>query len=369
MEKNVKQEKGGSYNGISYSIKYTMDETVFRINPDRSIFYKTHIAVVKGDQEIEIPNDIYVESKEDEGIWHSLCMAVNTSEDIIYLFAFEKDDNSSRYGMTGYVYEITDGTIQRYKVFDRANWGWMPYFDYSSGDLALHAFSFAGYYALEGTEENGWDMQMTENIMPDEFKALQEEHDKILFFSPDDMDDEEPEEDEEDDDIEFDDDFLDFLKNAESEESFTPCHKISEKIGEDRFYQLNQAAMWGAMNNYIQYRQSLLQCNIDVIADSQQYTFAIDSLNHLEGEMAEYESLDDYAARIEDEYLRGNFQAYIEFVLEMQFMSWAVYKICGDDLREIGIKYGEIYDRYLSEKRTELLNEREARLALKILYG
>lgn len=376
MKNNVQETKCGVYDNISYSIRYSMDKSDFRINPDGSRFYKTHLSIVKDGHEIDIPNDIYFECKEDEGIWHSMCMAVDTEEDIITLFMFEKDENSNRYSMSGYVYEISNDSIRKFEVFERANWGWMPFFDRTSGSLILNAFSFAGYYSLEGTRGLfGWDMEEVASIMPDEFEDIQKKHDKVLFFSSKGDDEveeeveyeEDNEEEEEEEDFEFDDDFFDFLKNQEPEEDFTPCHKISEKIGDSKFYQLNQAAMWGVVKDYIEYRQSLLQCDIDVLADSKQYTFAIDSLNRLEGELAEYESLDDYASHIENEYLRGNFQAYVEFVTEMQFMSWAVYQIGGEAIQDIGMKYAEIYDTYLYEKRKELLNEQEAKLAFKIL--
>lgn len=109
-------------------------------------------------------------------------LAVERETGTIRAFVMEKDNGLS-YGMSGYIYRLSGGTFEKEaNLFTSSNYGWFPYFTWDSGGLLLNFFSYAGYYRLWAYQSDGWTLNFGEQIDPDDFKALQQQHDLICIY-------------------------------------------------------------------------------------------------------------------------------------------------------------------------------------------
>jgi len=142
------------YGGAIYVLTTEdLDEVDYRSDPDGTKSYKTSIfltKIVNGNITSKVEID-----KLYSGSLHSAFGALNRgaigiSGDKIKIVFNEKDEYTTNYGQTGYIYLVDPYTIEFTKetLFTQANWGWYPYID-SNGDV-IH-FSFAGYYLYKNS--------------------------------------------------------------------------------------------------------------------------------------------------------------------------------------------------------------------------
>lgn len=144
-----------TYNGKTYVIKYKSDMNDIRYNPDGTEFYRTSFYLDLDGKKVEIPEDFYVHMEQTSN-WDKPCVAVDLVEGKSYFFVTSKTPGVD-YGMYGNIYVVnSNGSIETIPVYDYANWGWFPYFEYDMYDgMSLNFFSFAGYYGVRLYIENG----------------------------------------------------------------------------------------------------------------------------------------------------------------------------------------------------------------------
>ena len=170
-----------TYNGKTYSIiRKNTSTTDCRINGDGSRFYSCSYAIKAGNQTYDLPGTYYTHEDYRDFKDVGPAIAVDTSTGDIWAFLIEKDTDEY-YGMCGYMFKISGGSISRQTLFTAANWGWFPFFTWEEDQLILNSFSFAGYYALVALQDEDWALYYAGDIYPDEFKAIQQENDLIFF--------------------------------------------------------------------------------------------------------------------------------------------------------------------------------------------
>lgn len=153
------------------------DKTDIRKNPDGTPFMKTEykFEVKTGDDKIKIQlkDHFYIDPENPELV---PSVYVDNGLNVVYIFVWEKHEESSNYGMTGYVYEydIKRKEIEKELVFEKANFGWFPYFTKGDdGQLLLRHFSYAGNLDMISLKDkNGkWLTRPLQNITWQEAKA------------------------------------------------------------------------------------------------------------------------------------------------------------------------------------------------------
>lgn len=148
-----------------------------RKNAEGTPFFKTayKFEVKTGDNKLKIQLEdfFYIDPKNPE---MAPTVYVDDKLNVIYIFVWEKDEESRHYGMNGYVYEynIERKKIEKEIVFEKANFGWFPYFSKGDdGQILLHHFSYAGRMDMISLKnQNGkWMTSRLQNITPEEAKA------------------------------------------------------------------------------------------------------------------------------------------------------------------------------------------------------
>ena len=169
-----------NYNGKTYSIiRKNVSSTDCRINGDGSKFYACSYSVKVGGETYNLPGSFY--SYTDRNFRDTgPVMAVNTQTGKAYVFLIEKDTDET-YGMCGYVFTLSNGSISQQTVFTYANFGWFPYFEWYSDQFLLNMFSYAGYFSIIAPQNEDWALYYNEDIYPDDFLALQQQHDLIYI--------------------------------------------------------------------------------------------------------------------------------------------------------------------------------------------
>lgn len=169
-----------TYDGKTYSIiRKNVSSTDCRINGDGSKFYTCSYSVKVGNESYDLPGSFY--SYTDRNFRDTgPVMAVNTQTGKTYVFLIEKDTDET-YGMCGYVFTLSSGSISQQTVFTYANFGWFPYFEWYEGQFLLNMFSYAGYFSIIAPQDEDWVLYYNEDIYPDDFLVLQQRHDLICI--------------------------------------------------------------------------------------------------------------------------------------------------------------------------------------------
>ena len=153
------------------------DKTDFRKNADGTPFiktaYKFEVKTGSNKFKIQLKDHFYIDTDNPE---MAPSAYVDDKANMVYVFVWEKDEESRHYGMNGYVYEynIKSSKIKKEVVFEKANFGWFPYFTKGEdGRILLHHFSYAGRMdMLSLKDQNGkWMTHRLQNITPEEAKA------------------------------------------------------------------------------------------------------------------------------------------------------------------------------------------------------
>lgn len=171
-----------TYGGKKYSIvRKNLNTGNSRVNGDGSVFHECSYSVKVGRTVYDIPGTFYSYQTDRDDNDLGPALAVDQSTGDMWLFILEKDVDNY-YGMCGYVYKISNGSISKTTVFDMANFGWFPFFNHEEGRLALNSFSYAGYYSLICFEDEDWSLYGWYDIYPDDFKDMQAENEMIYIF-------------------------------------------------------------------------------------------------------------------------------------------------------------------------------------------
>lgn len=171
-----------TYGGKKYSIvRKNVNTGSRRVNGDGSEFFECSYSVKVGRTTYDIPGTFYSYQTHRDGNDLGPALAVNQSTGDMWLFILEKDVDEY-YGMSGYVYKISNGSISKTTVFEMANFGWFPFFNHEEGRLALNSFSYAGYYSLICFEDEDWSLYGWYDIYPDDFKDIQAQNQMIYIF-------------------------------------------------------------------------------------------------------------------------------------------------------------------------------------------
>ena len=113
------------------------------------------------------------------------CMAIDFNAWKIYIFSNSKTRNID-YKEDGYVFVsfLDNISFIEEPVFNNYNWGWFPYFTYSSGALSLQHFSFLNYFAVTSTRigNEGWKNEKGMGIQPGAFESRWMEHGSVLVI-------------------------------------------------------------------------------------------------------------------------------------------------------------------------------------------
>ena len=169
-----------TYNGKTYSIiRKNVSSTDCRINGDGSKFYSCSYSVKMGNDTYDLPGTFYSYTDRDFRDTGPV-MAVNTQTGKTYVFLIEKDTDET-YGMCGHVFTLSSGSISQQTVFTYANFGWFPYFEWNNDQFLLNMFSYAQYFSIIAPQDEDWTLYYNEDIYPDDFHALQQQHDLICI--------------------------------------------------------------------------------------------------------------------------------------------------------------------------------------------
>ena len=169
-----------TYNGKTYSvIRKNVSSTDCRINGDGSKFYSCSYSVKVGSDTYDLPGTFYSYTDRDFRDTGPV-MAVNTQTGKTYVFLIEKDTDET-YGMCGHVFTLSSGSISQQTVFTYANFGWFPYFEWNNDQFLLNMFSYAQYFSIIAPQDEDWTLYYNEDIYPDDFHALQQQHDLICI--------------------------------------------------------------------------------------------------------------------------------------------------------------------------------------------
>ena len=173
------------YEGKSYLIEANVDLSGdYRLNPDGTKFYPAKFRYSFGSEQFELPDTFYIDADCEDKTRFTSCVAMNLSTKDIYIFVFEKDEDSKKYSMTGYMYVVNGGAIkQSSRIFTKENWGWFPYFEYDN-TLLLNFFSYDGYYAETAklNASGSWTISKGSFIQPDSYRQIRAEKEAIYFF-------------------------------------------------------------------------------------------------------------------------------------------------------------------------------------------
>ena len=169
-----------TYNGKTYSvIRKDVSSTDCRINGDGSKFYSCSYSVKVGSDTYDLPGTFYSYTDRDFRDTGPV-MAVNTQTGKTYVFLIEKDTDET-YGMCGYVFTLNGGSISQQTVFTYSNFGWFPYFEWNDDQFLLNMFSYAQYFSIIAPQNEEWTLYYNEDIYPDDFHALQQQHELICI--------------------------------------------------------------------------------------------------------------------------------------------------------------------------------------------
>jgi len=153
------------------------DKTDIRKNAEGTPFFKTdykfEVKTGGNKLEIQLEDRFYIDPENPEMV---PSVYVDDKLNMMYIFVWEKDEESRFYGMNGYIYEYNIKLEKNQKeiVFEKANAGWFPYFTKrDDGLILLHHFSYAGRLDLISlkTQNGKWMTQRLQNITPEEAKA------------------------------------------------------------------------------------------------------------------------------------------------------------------------------------------------------
>jgi len=171
------------------TLEKKIDLTDYRINPDKTKFYKTTFGFgieKNGEKRMSvIETDVYTTANYDIGMLP--CMLFDYDKNVISIFTNSKASDKM-YGMDGFTYTInmTTKTWTRETVFTGANWGWFSFFGGSdNGKPELWHFSFAGYYAYKSYKNSSgtWTNVNSGSIKPENASNQYYSHDNILWAS------------------------------------------------------------------------------------------------------------------------------------------------------------------------------------------
>ena len=170
-----------AYDGKTYSIlRNDVSSTEYRANGDGSRFYTCSYSIQAADQTYDLPGTYYTHDDNRNFKDVGPALAVDTSTGTLWAFLIEKDTDEY-YGMCGYMFKISNGSVSRQTVFTASNFGWFPYFTWEDTQLALNCFSFAGYFGIIAFENEDWVLNYAGDIYPEDFKAKQDSH-EIIFI-------------------------------------------------------------------------------------------------------------------------------------------------------------------------------------------
>ncbi|SHI32991.1 hypothetical protein SAMN05444280_101118 [Tangfeifania diversioriginum] len=167
-------KKQGDQNEIITFLK--QDKTDIRKNADGTPFFKTayKFEVKTGGKELKIKlkDQLYIDPENPEMV---PSLYVDDEMNRVYIFIWEKDEEFMHYGMNGYIYEynIKSKKVDKKILFEKANFGWFPYFTKGDdGQLFLRHFSYAGRVdMISFKNKNGkWITRPLQNITPEEAK-------------------------------------------------------------------------------------------------------------------------------------------------------------------------------------------------------
>jgi hypothetical protein len=153
------------------------DKKDIRKNADGTPFiktaYKFEVKTGGNKLKIQLEDGFYIDPVNPEMV---PSVYVDDESNLVYIFIWEKDKESWHYGMNGYIYEYNIERKENEKevVFEKANFGWFPYFTKGDdGQILLHHFSYAGRLDMISLKnQNGkWITHHLQNTTPEEAKA------------------------------------------------------------------------------------------------------------------------------------------------------------------------------------------------------
>lgn len=153
------------------------DKKDIRKNSDGTPFiktvYKFEVKTSSNKLNIQLSDSFYIDTENPEMV---PSVYVDDESNMVYIFIWEKNEESWHYGMNGYIYEYNiEGKVnEKEVVFEKANFGWFPYFTKGDdGQILLRHFSYAGRFDMISlkNEAGKWMTHRLHNITVEEAKT------------------------------------------------------------------------------------------------------------------------------------------------------------------------------------------------------
>jgi len=175
--------------GTEYCLyKQIIDENDTRINPDGSIYYRTQLTLdvieSSNTKTYIVDSDVYHDPQHGG---QQPAMLFDLISNQLHIFYNSKVEGN-HYKLNGYNYvtSLSDIHFNKETVFNGYNWGWFPYYEYNNGQIIIHHFSYAGYYAMKSARnsDGSWSNTRMNYIKPDAFAQMWEQAEHVLVIEP-----------------------------------------------------------------------------------------------------------------------------------------------------------------------------------------
>ena len=175
--------------GTEYRLyKQITDENDTRINPDGSIYYRTQLTLdvieSSNTKTYIVDSDVYHDPQHGG---QQPAMLFDLISNQLHIFYNSKVEGNN-YKLNGYNYvtSLSDINFNKETVFNGYNWGWFPYYEYNNGQIIIHHFSYAGYYAMKSARnsDGSWSNTRMNSISPQAFAQMWEQTEHALVIEP-----------------------------------------------------------------------------------------------------------------------------------------------------------------------------------------